>query len=105
MVILPMRSCPECSREGPNGPPLGLCGPGPNRPPWPLMGQALVGPPGPLRARPLWARLGPRNQKISIRLGVNDRWPPLVNQRSLKTPKEPPGRSLRPSEVCKSCVS
>ena len=51
LVIFPMGSCPECSRGGPNGPPLGPHGPVPCGPPWALMGRALMRPlpgtPGP----------------------------------------------------------
>ena len=53
-VILPRGGPPECSRGGPNRPPLGTHGPGPFGRPWALIGRALVGPPG-----LLWAPLGP----------------------------------------------
>ena len=66
----------ECSRGGPNGPPLGLHGPGPDGPPWALMGRALMGllcpygpgpygPPGASWAGPLCPP-GPSCMQIDI---------------------------------------
>ena len=54
----PMGSCLECSRGGPNGPPLGPHGRALVRP-LGLHGQGPCGLPGPLWARHLWASLGP----------------------------------------------